>query len=297
MNGKRKSTLILSILLLMLFLSKPILATGIGNKIWVIMPKEKEYIVLFNSFKKQTQKLHNFNFIIKNEITEDQKIDIITIGSKNTQKYISKEYNSLFFFLVIDPNIYAKVTEEEKKQNISGIFYYPSPEMQLKIMTNIFPNIKNIAIICSEKSLKLAQYIYKLGRRRGKFINIYKTDLEHYNNCLKTALQENGIIWMIPDQDIYTPITIKRTLLSGIKLGIPVWSFSTILLNAGAFGSFKIDNNEYCKEAAKIFYDCTILHKCKIEFTQKFKIILNKNLIDFWGIKIPKETQKEVIIR
>ncbi len=263
-------------------------------EIAVFIPQDNSYIQAFNIFEKETKKLHNYKFLI-NPSKDFKKL--ITVGSKNTINFLTrtKSFDTLFFFLVIDPIIYQEIKHKNLAYKLSGIFFYPSPKKQLEILKDLFPYLKNIAIICSKRSKSLAEYIKLLANNLKININIYEINLLDFPNFLQRILQENDILWMIPDQKIYTPITIKQTIVSAVKMGKPIWTFSPILLKAGAFGSFKIEINDYCKEAAKAFDNCIFYKDCTTTFTKDFKIILNKNLVDFWGIKIPKNLKNKII--
>ncbi len=263
----------------------------------VFIPQDNSYIQTFDIFVKEVKKLHDYNFILNP--TGPYK-HLITVGSQKTLNILqNSDFKTLFFFLVIDPAVYQEIKDREGQKNtykISGIFFYPSPKKQLNILKELFPQIEKIGIICSKNSKILAEYIKILARDLKISVNIYESNLIEFPNYLQTSLQENDILWMIPDQKIYTPITIKQTIVSAVKMGKPIWTFSPILLRAGAFGSFKIKTEEYCQEAARIFDKCLQKNACSTTFTQKFKIILNKNLVDFWDIKIPQNLKKEIII-
>jgi|GEM_PF-2596460 len=268
-------------------------------EIIAIVPHETYYIYALKKFEnKLKEKGINIDKIITETdliLSQGQNTFLLTLGSHTTKKFINRNIN-LFFFMTADITIFDSIVKKTKKKNIAGIFYIADINKRLNIIKNLFPEPCSIALIYSPNSRSYAKMIQQISEEKQIKLSLYLTNYDGFSDTLYKAIRENEIFWMIPDSSLYDYSNIKLTLVTAVKFGKPVITFSPVFLEGGAFLSYKIDTDKYIDQAVKNFYNCYIGRDCNIEFAENFKIIINKNLAKFWKIKIPTD-QKNIILK
>ncbi|WP_457755981.1 ABC transporter substrate binding protein [Thermodesulfatator indicus] len=286
----KKRQLIITIIAIIIFLSKNTHADIIiisSSKIYY-----KQAIELFlkelEAKKIETSKVEIVYDNFKNFYIKDDSF-IISLGGDLTKKILRKNYKKIFFFMTADADLYdlsLKINNSKSDKKISGIFYLPEIKKRLEVLKEIFNSNIIISILHSKSSLFYAKKIKSEADKLGIKVILIEANKENFTTKIEEAFSKGNIFWMIPDESIYNQTTIKLILISAVKKGIPVISFSPVFIDIGAFMSYQIDINDYIKEAAETFLKCYQKDICEIKFTKNFKIIINKNLAKFWNIKI-----------
>jgi putative tryptophan/tyrosine transport system substrate-binding protein len=143
------------------------------------------------------------------------------------------------------PNVLDTSFWNEKNKartTLPGVTTDIDPKEQIEWTKLTDPELKNIGVFYSPRTLKTAQAIQKAGKAAGIAVTLIQTDLEKISDGLKQLNQmECDAVLMLPDAGIYNSTTVRALLLWGIRQKKTVFGFSENIVKAGGFAG------QYCK--------------------------------------------------
>lgn len=146
----------------------------------------------------------------------------------------------IIFSCVEDPIKAGLVKSSEKPdKNVTGVSNFTPVYEQLKTVTQIWPNAKNVSVIYSEtdeKSVLFAALAEEEAKSLKMTAGLYPVkDEDHISSALEEALKKCDVLYVY--EDSVTKKCIKTIVKEANGKQVPVLSSSETFLENGAFGT------------------------------------------------------------
>lgn len=224
---------------------------------------------------------------VHSQIKKERPDIVFVLGTKALQLAEEKINDTpVVFSMVLNPGtiVYS---------NIYGVSLDIPPEIKLKNIKRILPDIKNVGIIYSPQSDIIYQDIAHACTDLG-FQPVSKRidSRKGFPDVLEDISQQIDCFLMTPDTDIYFPKVAEHLLQTSVKNKFPVIGLSSSYVRAGALIAFDCDYEDLGRQAGEIALG--ILSGGKQVNTQfvkprKVKISLNLLTAKRLDITIPPE--------
>lgn len=165
-------------------------------------------------------------------------------------------------------------------------------ERQLRLIKYAFPNINNVIILSSRKSTKAISQIDTAAKFLG--LRIHSEHIESDKSLirqLQDASNNNSVLLINPDQEIYNKNTARAVLLVSYRHKMPVFAYSQAFVNAGAAIGLYSTPEQIAKHATEQLL--AIIKKQKntsstnLILPKYFTISLNPPVIESLGLTVP----------
>ena len=176
-----------------------------------------------------------------------------------------------------------------------GVALKVDPHKQMKFIKEIIPSAKSVAtFVHSQEGVennKDLQFVYDSGFDLDLIEvpeDVKNSDRPDYvNNMIR---ENSDVIWTYPDSHTFNMITIKLTLLGGIKNSIPVYGYSEKVVKAGALFGVAVVPESQGSDLAVLVND--YLSGRKLENRHNYAVFepaFNVSVAEKLKIKIPDE--------
>ena len=153
------------------------------------------------------------------------------------------------FCMVLNPDAYDLPTA-----NMTGIAVRTSPETQLAALRSLMPDRKRVGVLYGEDHAKaFIQDAREAARQQGlDLVSVAVHRPEDVPHALRGLLQQIDVLWLIQDQVIVSESTIPVFLESSLSDGVPIFTFSSTLVQQGAVGALVLDPWAVGRQAAHL---------------------------------------------
>ena len=176
-----------------------------------------------------------------------------------------------------------------------GISLRVDPERQLSFIKKVIPDIGNIYTFVRDKDDISSSHELSVFNTSSVYLNtvempenVKNSDRPDYVNSL--IKKRPDVIWTYPDSHTFNMITIKLTLLGGIKNQVPVFGYSEKVVKAGAlFGVAVVPETQGVQLAQMVnaYLDGNEIKK-KHRYAE-FEPAFNLSVAEKLKIKIPED--------
>jgi putative ABC transport system substrate-binding protein len=227
--------------------------------------------------------------IIKSIKNTDTRL-ILAIGTKAAIVARQGTQNiPIVFVMVSRPEVYGLVHE-----NITGVTLNISSYNQLKELKSIFPWIYKVGIVYNPN---ISGEIVAKASEETKILGL---DLVAYavnssKDVPKTLRRMRGsidVLWMIMDETIVEPRTLKHIMMFTLKNKIPYMGLSIRFVQDGSLLALTSDYHDMGRQAgemAKKIISGTPLNELPIASPEKYKLVLNLSTAEIIRVDIPQE--------
>lgn len=121
------------------------------------------------------------------------------------------------------------------RSRVACIASDPSPDHQMKWITKLHPDGRNMGVLYSARSQQVATALAAAGKKNGLKVAMIEARKDSFADAVE-ALDAEGCdqALMVPDAGVYNSTNVQRLLLWGIRQKKAVWGFSANVVKAGA---------------------------------------------------------------
>jgi len=237
---------------------KPCYATGKLAVAVIFSSNNEAYAQAWNGFHSYFDE-HNVSLVVTTYTIEDQGPEVIcsdirarnpvlvfTIGTRASK--LAKEQIKdipVIFCMVFDPHEFVGT-------NSTGVSMGIPVETRLEGIRRVLPRARKIAVIYSAETAEIYREVEQKGSQVGLTVIGRRIDSQReFPGALKEMAHSMDCFLMVPDSQLYSPVSVKNLLLESLREGFPVVGLSSHYTKAGALFSFDCDYGDLGRQAAE----------------------------------------------
>ncbi|MDH4081761.1 MAG: ABC transporter substrate-binding protein [Nitrospira sp.] len=153
------------------------------------------------------------------------------------------------FCMVLNPETY-----DLPASNMTGIAVRAPSEAQLAAIRSLMPNRKRIGVLYGEDQSGAAVHeaIRVAGQQGLELVPVAVRSQEDVAHALSGLLPKIDVLWLIQDQLVVSESAIPVFLESSLKTKVPIFTFSSTLVQQGAVGALVLDPWAVGQQAARL---------------------------------------------
>ena len=153
------------------------------------------------------------------------------------------------FCMVLNPETYDLPTS-----NMTGIAVRAPPEAQLAALRSLMPNRQRVGVLYDEDQAgTFVRDARKAARQQG--LDLISVSVRHQKDvphAVRGLLQKIDVLWLIQDQIVVSESSIPVFLESSLRARVPIFTFSSTLVQQGAVGALVLDPWAVGQQAARL---------------------------------------------
>ena len=265
------------------------------------------YSVGYNLTVKRTSVRANANWaaqVAKSFINQQPNLIIAmgTMAAESFVTYTESNQANLIFSTVTDPlgaNLMA--SEQTAKSNISGVASNISPDVYLRTLKAIQPNLQYLGIVYNrleKNSVFIVQQLEQACHKFGiKLIRQASATANHLkSNILELAFKVDAIL---VNNDNTALQQIKSIIRAANIADIPVYVSDIAAIKMGALAALGVDHYQlglHTGEMAAMVLDGTAINDIPVKFINEHQLYINMPLLKKFDFDIPQHIIKDAII-
>lgn len=155
----------------------------------------------------------------------------------------------VMFCMVLNPEAYDLPTS-----NMTGIAVRAPPEAQLAALRSLMPNGHRVGVLYDENQTGAFIQVARTaaGQLGLDLVSVSVHRQEDVPHTLSGLLPKIDILWLVQDQVIVSESSIPVLLESSLRAKVPVFTFSSTLVQQGAVGALVLDPWAVGQQAARL---------------------------------------------
>jgi len=180
---------------------------------------------------------------------------LLTIGREATA-FAAEKIPDLPMIFCMVPNAFDlpySAKENPQHARFAGITTDIDPKELMEWITKAVAKPKNLVILYSARSKKTAEAFRTAGKKMDLVTTLIETQKKDFAAAVKTlaGTGSDGVV-MLPDAAIYDTPNTRHLLLWAIRSKVPVWTFSSNIVKAGALAGQFCDMKETGVQTAEM---------------------------------------------
>jgi putative ABC transport system substrate-binding protein len=153
------------------------------------------------------------------------------------------------FCMVLNPGVY-----DLPASNMTGIAVRAPPEVQLAALPSLMANRQRVGVLYSEDQTDaFIRDARKAAHQQGlDLVAVAIRRHEDISHALRGLLPKIDVLWLIQDQVVVSESSIPVFLESSLKAKVPIFTFSSTLVQQGAVGALVLDPWAVGQQAARL---------------------------------------------
>ena len=153
------------------------------------------------------------------------------------------------FCLVLNPEAHGLPAP-----NMTGIAVRSPPEAQLAALRSVMPDRHRVGVLYNEsQSGDFIREAHRAAKQQGlELLAVTIRGQEDIPHAVRGLLANIDVLWLIQDQSLITESTIPFFLESTLDAKVPLFTFSSTLVQQGALGALVIDPWAVGHQAARL---------------------------------------------
>jgi len=153
------------------------------------------------------------------------------------------------FCLVLSPDTHGLPTS-----NMTGIAVRTSPEAQLSALRSVIPQARRIGVLYDEEhSGNFIRDAHRAAKQQGlELVAVAIHGQDDIPHAVRGLLPTINALWLIQDQTVISESAIPFYLESTLDAKVPLFTFSSTLVQQGALGALVVDAWTVGQQAARI---------------------------------------------
>jgi putative ABC transport system substrate-binding protein len=153
------------------------------------------------------------------------------------------------FCLVLNPDAYGLPAS-----NMTGIAVRTTPEVQLTALRSVIPHRRRIGVLYDEEySGHFILDAHRAAKQQGlELVAVAIRGQEDIPKAVRGLLPTIDAFWLIQDQTVISESAIPFYLESTLEAKVPLFTFSSTLVQQGALGALVVDAWTVGQQAARI---------------------------------------------
>ena len=178
--------------------------------------------------------------------------------------------------------------------NMTGIAVRPPAETQLAALRSAIPNRNRVGVLYDEEqSGDFIRQAHRAAKQQGlELLAIAVHRQEEIPNAVRALLPKIDALWLIQDQTVVSESAIPFFLESTLDAKVPLFTFSSTLVQQGALGALVLDPWAVGQQAAHVALarlsgqhaSTGLLHA-----PERSQLALNVNSAEHLGLVLPPE--------
>ncbi len=138
--------------------------------------------------------------------------------------------------------------------NMTGIAVRTPAEAQLSALRSVLPNRQRVGLLYDEEhSGTFVREALQEAKRQGvELVTVAVRRHEEIPKAFRGLLPQIDALWLIQDSTVVTESAIPFFLGSTLEAKVPVFTFSSMLVQQGALGALVLDPRSVGQQAARI---------------------------------------------
>lgn len=196
------------------------------------------------------------------------------------------------FCMVLNPEAHGLPAS-----NMTGIAVTTSPEAQLAALRSVMPNRRRLGVLYDEEhSGNFIRDAHRAAKHHGlEIVAVAVHAQDDIPKAVRGLLPTIDALWLIQDQTVISESAIPFFLESTLDAKVPLFTFSSTLVQQGALGALVVDAWTVGKQAARIAQlklkdpDTATNSMVAPEHPQ---LALNLNSAEYLGLALPTEAMR-----
>jgi putative tryptophan/tyrosine transport system substrate-binding protein len=153
------------------------------------------------------------------------------------------------FCMVLNPGAYDLPTA-----NMTGIAVRAPPEAQLAALRSLMPDRQRIGVLYGgDQTGDFIQEAHNAAREQSmNLLSVSVLRQEDVSHALRELLPKIDVLWLIQDQVVVSESAIPLFLESSRKARVPIFTFSSTLVQQGAVGALVLDPWAMGRQTARV---------------------------------------------
>lgn len=153
------------------------------------------------------------------------------------------------FCMVLNPELHGLPAS-----NMTGIAARTPAEAQLSTLRSVLPNRQRIGLLYDEEhSGTFVRDALQAAKRQGlELVTVAIRHHEEIPKAVRALLPQIDALWLIQDQKVVSESSIPFFLEATLEAKIPMFTFSSTLVQQGALGALVLDPWTVGQQAARI---------------------------------------------
>jgi len=153
------------------------------------------------------------------------------------------------FCMVLNPEAYSLPTS-----NMTGIAVRAPPVTQLAALRSLMPNRHRIGVLYDEEQTGafVREAINVASHQGFELVSVAVRGQEDIPRAVSRLLPKIDVLWLIQDQVVVSESAIPFFLESSLNAKVPIFTFSSTLVQQGAVGALVLDPWTVGQQAARL---------------------------------------------
>lgn len=196
------------------------------------------------------------------------------------------------------PVVFCMVLNPERHglpaPNMTGIAVRPSAETQLAALRSAMPNRNRVGVLYDEEqSGDFIRQAHRAAKQQGlELLTVAVHRQEEIPNAVRALLPKVDALWLIQDQTVVSESAIPFFLESTLDAKVPLFTFSSTLVQQGALGALVLDPWAVGQQAAHIALarlNGQHTSTGSLQAPERPQLALNVNSAEHVGLVLPPE--------
>ncbi|MEA9983194.1 hypothetical protein QN374_15230, partial [Herbaspirillum sp. RTI4] len=176
---------------------------------------------------------------------------------------------------------------------ITAIYADPAPENQYKLISILHKKILSAAVLISDETEYLRPALIQAAEKNSLSLILENISGRNNINYALNNIKYIPFLLAIPDENIYSPESIKNILITTYRHNQPMIGYSSALVKAGALASIHSDISEIITQMDEQLteYDKTGKWPAP-QFPKYFHVVVNEDVARSFNITIENDVRK-----
>lgn len=178
--------------------------------------------------------------------------------------------------------------------NMTGIAVRPTAETQLAALRSVVPNRNRVGVLYDEEqSGGFIRQAHRVAKQQGlDLLAVAVQRPDEIPNAVRALLPKIDALWLIQDQTVVSESAISFFLESTLEAKVPLFTFSSTLVQQGALGALVMDPWTVGQQAAHLaLARLSGQHASTglLQTPERPQLALNMNSAEYLGLSLPPE--------
>lgn len=196
------------------------------------------------------------------------------------------------FCLVLTPEAHGLPAS-----NMTGIAVRTPPEAQLTALRSVVPHRRRIGVLYDEEhSGSFIREAHRVAKHQGfELVTVAIHGQDEIPKAVRGLLPKIDALWLIQDQTVISESAIPFYLESTLDAKVPLFTFSSTLVQQGALGALVVDAWTVGQQAARIAQSrlkAPDTAMSSIKAPEQPQLAVNVSSAEYFGLPLSPETMR-----
>ena len=189
----------------------------------------------------------------------------------------------------------AAASAKSSDAKLSAIFADPSPSIQLKLVSLLFPRAPRVGVVLGQASSQWAADLTAAGRDNEVAVTVETVASADELYAALAKLSQTDAVLAVPDSQIYNKETLRTILLSTYRRGQALIGYSPGMVKAGALATVSCGVDQIAEQTMRWIADYEQSGRVpNPQHCDNYDVFLNERVLTSLELTAPP---KEVLLR